>query len=51
MRIVKLKTPEVLGVPAITLLLAFRVMPKGNAPEETLQLYGVVPPDAKREWV
>ena len=38
MRIAKVKTPEVLGVPAITPVLAFRVMPAGNAPEETFQL-------------
>jgi hypothetical protein len=41
---VKLNDPAVVGVPEIVPLAAANVRPAGNAPELTLQLYGVVPP-------
>jgi len=41
---VKLDVPDCEGVPEITPLAAPRVSPVGNAPEESVQLYGVVPP-------
>ena len=34
------------GVPAMTPLEAFSVSPAGKAPAETVQVYGVVPPEA-----
>jgi len=36
----------VVGVPAMTPLEAFSVSPAGKAPAETVQVYGVVPPEA-----
>jgi len=45
---VKLKEPDVVGVPEIVPLAADSVNPAGNAPELILQLYGVVPPLATK---
>jgi len=45
---VKLNEPDVVGVPEIVPVAAASVSPAGNAPELTLQLYGVVPPVA---WI
>jgi hypothetical protein len=42
---VKLKVPAAVGVPEIAPL-EDTDNPDGSAPEETLQEYGVVPPDA-----
>ncbi len=44
-RTVKLNVPDWLGVPESAPLVA-SVTPGGSAPEETLNLYGVVPPEA-----
>ncbi len=44
---VKLKVPAVVGVPAMTPVLALRVSPEGSAPLTTDQVYGEVPPDAE----
>jgi hypothetical protein len=43
---VKLKEPDVVGVPDIVPAVADRLSPAGNAPELMLQLYGVDPPVA-----
>ena len=45
---VKLKVPDVVGVPEMAPLEAVKLSPAGNAPALMLQLYGVVPPLAAR---
>jgi hypothetical protein len=41
---------EVAGVPVISPVVAFRVRPEGNDPDEMLQVKGEVPPLTARSW-
>lgn len=43
---VKEELPDVVGVPEIVPVDAVRLNPAGSEPDVTLQVYGVVPPDA-----
>lgn len=43
---VKDAVPEVVGVPEITPVEAFKLRPAGSAPALMPQVYGVVPPEA-----
>ncbi len=46
---VNVDVPVVVGVPDIAPEL-FKLRPAGRLPEETDQVYGVVPPVAARDW-
>jgi hypothetical protein len=46
---VKLKVPLAVGVPDIRPVLAARLRPEGRLPEVIDQVYGVVPPVARRD--
>jgi hypothetical protein len=47
---VKLKGPDVVGVPEITPA-GERLRPGGKDPENSNHVYGVVPPAAERLWL
>jgi hypothetical protein len=47
-RMVKLAVPSVVGVPVIAPVGEFSISPAGRLPAETVQEYGVTPPDACR---
>lgn len=47
---VKLKVPLAVGVPEIRPVLVARLRPAGRLPEVIDQVYGVVPPVARRDF-
>ena len=49
--IVKLKNPDVVGVPEMTPVVGLSVSPVGKAPPETANVYGATPPDAMIVWL
>jgi hypothetical protein len=49
-RTVKLEVPSAVGIPSRTPV-ADRLRPAGSVPEDTDQLYGVVPPVAASVWL